>query len=218
MLWDLSHTAGAVPVDLAAADVDLAVGCTYKYLNGGPGSPAWQFVRSDLQTRLGNPLPGWMGHADPFAFDGRHQPAAGARAFLTGTPSILSSAPIEAGVDLLLEVEMENVRAASLELTDRILQWFDDELEPRGMGLASPRQSGVRGGHITLTHPEGLAVDLALVDAGVIPDFRPPDGIRFGPSPLYTTIDEVDRAMALLVEILDGEQWRAFRDEEVVVT
>ncbi len=218
VLWDLSHTAGSIPVDLTGGDADLAVGCSYKYLNGGPGAPAWLYARSELQANLLNPHAGWMGHADVFSFSAEHVPATGIRRFRTGTPPVVSMALIEPGVDLIAEVGMEAIRAASLRLTDRLLRWFDDEMEPRGMGLASPRDPAVRGGHITLTHPEGLAVDLALLEAGVVPDFRPPGGIRFGPSPLYTTLDEVDRAMTVLVEILDSGRWAKHRDDDVVVT
>lgn len=217
-LWDLSHTIGSVPVDLTSAGADLGVGCSYKYLNGGPGAPAWLYVRSEHQDDLLNPHAGWMGHADVFSFSPEHVPATGIRRFRTGTPPVVSMALIEPGVDLLVEVGMENVRAASLALTDRILERFDADLAPRGMGLASPRDPSVRGGHITLTHPEGLAVDLALIDRGVIPDFRPPDGIRIGPAAPYTTLDDVDGALDRLVEILDDGAHRPYMDRGVTVT
>jgi kynureninase len=218
VVWDLSHTAGSVPVDLAATGVDLAVGCSYKYLNGGPGAPAWSFVRHDLQELLENPLAGWMGAADVFSFSPTHTPASGIRRFLTGTPAVVSTALIEPGVDLLLEVGMETLRAASLTLTDRLLQRFDDDLAPRGMGLASPRDPAVRGGHLTFTHPEALALDLALIERGIIPDFRPPDGIRVGPAPLYVTLDDVDRVADALIDLLDSGDHRPHLERDVVVT
>ncbi len=217
-LWDLSHTAGSVPTDLAGAEVDLAVGCSYKHLNGGPGAPAWLFVRRDLQADLGNPHQGWMGHADVFSFSPEYEPAEGIRRFLTGTPPVVSMALIEPGVDLLLEVGMDQVRRLSLQLTDHLLDRFDADLAHRGFGLASPRDPAVRGGHLTLSHPSALALDLALIDRGVIPDFRPPDGIRLGPVALYTTIDEVDRAVDELVDLVDTGAFAAFADAEVVVT
>lgn len=217
-LWDLSHTAGSVPTDLAGAGVDLAVGCSYKYLNGGPGAPAWLFVRRDLQGDLGNPHQGWMGHADVFSFSPDYEPAEGIRRFLTGTPPVVSMALIEPGVDLLLEVGMAEVRRLSLQLTDHLLRRFDADLVPRGFGLASPRDPAVRGGHLTLSHPSALALDLALIDRGVIPDFRPPDGIRLGPVALSTTIEEVDRAVDELIDLVDTGAFRAFEETEVVVT
>ncbi|MEX1281484.1 MAG: aminotransferase class V-fold PLP-dependent enzyme, partial [Acidimicrobiia bacterium] len=149
-LWDLSHTAGSVPTDLAGAEVDLAVGCSYKYLNGGPGAPAWLFVGRDLHADLGNPHQGWMGHADVFSFSPEYEPAEGIRRFLTGTPPVVSLALIEPGVDLLLEVGMDEVRRLSLQLTEHLLDRFDADLAPRGFGLASPRDPAVRGGHLTL--------------------------------------------------------------------
>jgi kynureninase len=218
VLWDLSHTVGAVPVDLTGGGADLAVGCSYKYLNGGPGAPAWLYVRSEHQQLLLNPHAGWMGHADVFSFSPQHVPATGIRRFRSGTPPVVSMALIEPGVDMLAEVGMEAIRAASLRLTDRILERFDDDLATRGLGLASPRDPAVRGGHITLTHPDGLAVDLALIDRGVIPDFRPPGGIRLGPAAPYTTLDDVDRALDILVEILDEGAHEAYARREVTVT
>lgn len=218
VLWDLSHTVGSVPVDLTAADADLAVGCSYKHLNGGPGAPAWLFVRTDLQAVLHNPHAGWMGDADVFAFSPRHVPAEGIRRFLTGTPPVVSMALVEPGVDLLLEVGMATVRELSLALTDRIVARFDAELADRGVRLASPRDRDRRGAHVTIGHDAGLAVDLALIERGVIPDFRPPDGIRLGPAALYTTLDEVDRAVDVLVDVLDTGAWRAHLDDDVVVT
>lgn len=214
-LWDLSHTAGSAPVDLAGAGVDLAVGCSYKYLNGGPGAPAWQFIRTDLQDELTNPLQGWMGAADVFAFASTHTPAPGMRRFLSGTPPVLATALLEPGVDLLLEVGVDRLRAASLALTDRLIERIDAELPAFGIG--SPRDQRHRGGHVLLTHSDAMAINLALHERGIIPDVRPPDGLRIGPAPLYTTLDDIDRLVDALAGILAGGEHQRHRGRDVVV-
>jgi kynureninase len=217
-LWDFSHTVGSVPIDVTNDGVDLAVGCSYKYLNGGPGAPAWLFVRDELADELDNPVRGWMGHDDTFAFDPRWRPAPGTDQFLTGTPPVVSTALIEPGVDLILEAGMDALRSASLDLTARLLAAFDAELGPRGFSLGSPRD-GHRGSHVTLLHPEGLAIDLALIEEErLIPDFRPPDSIRLGITPLYLDGDDVDEAVRRIVRVVDSGAFERHRDRSVGVT
>jgi kynureninase len=217
VLWDLSHAAGSVPVDLAGTGADLAVGCTYKYLNGGPGAPAFLYVRSELQGEIGNPIPGWMGHEDTFSFDPAHRPASGIRKLLTGTPGVLGTALIEPGVDLLLEAGMDAVRDVSLRLTGYLLELYDEHLAPRGFGLGSPRNER-RGSHITLTHSDALAIDQALIAAGVVPDFRPPDGIRFGSAPLYVSFADIAGAVHRTCEIVDGGAFEVYANARPEVT
>jgi len=204
-LWDLSHSAGAVVVDLRGADADLAVGCTYKYLNGGPGAPAFLYVRHDLQDALANPISGWLGRADPFDFALDYAPAAGIRRFLTGTPPILSLAAVEPGIDLLLEAGMARLRERSVRLSEYLIARWEERLEPLGFRLNSPRDPARRGSHVSLGHDDGLRINLALIhEAQVLPDFRRPDNIRLGIAPLYNTFAElyttVERLRAVVVE------------------
>jgi kynureninase len=218
-LWDLSHSAGAIPLDVGAAGADLAVGCGYKYLNGGPGAPAFLFVRRGLQNELSQPIWGWLGHAEPFAFELDYRPAGGIRSFVAGTPPILSLLPLEAGVDLLLEAGMERLRAKSAALAELLIEMADALLEPHSIRVASPREPDRRGSHVSLAHPQALAVDLALIhEAGVIPDFRGPDNIRFGLAPLYNTFWEVAEAMLKLRQVLEERSFEKFVGREVAVT
>lgn len=218
VLWDFSHSVGSVPLDVTAAGVDLAVGCSYKYLNGGPGAPAWMYVRGELAEQLDNPIRGWMGHAEVFAFDPSWAPAPGIGRMRTGTPPVVSTALIEPGVDLVLEAGMDAIREASLGLTERFLDAFDAELASRGFTLASPRDLH-RGGHVSLRHPEGLAIDLALIaEERLIPDFRPPDAIRLGFAPLYLDLHDVDEAVTRIVRVVDSGAYERHRDRSVEVT
>ncbi len=206
-LWDLSHAAGSVPVDLNGANADLAVGCTYKYLNGGPGSPAFLYVREDLQDELSNPIQGWMGQADMFDFGLEYIPAAGIQHFLTGTPPILSVSAIEPGVDLLLTAGMEALRAKSVAQSEYLIALWEAKLAPLGFSLKSPRNVERRGSHVSLGHPDGWRIAQALInDQGVLPDFRKPDNIRLGIAPIYTSFAEiftaVDRLEAVMTERL----------------
>lgn len=218
-LWDLSHSAGALEIDLGAAGADLAVGCSYKYLSGGPGAPAFLYVRRELQERLQNPIPGWLGSATPFDFAPQHRPATGVRRFLTGTPPLLSLALVEPGVELLLEAGMARVREKSLRQTGYLLELWEAELEPLGFALASPRDPDRRGSHVALRHPQGLGVDLALIrEARVIPDFRPPDVIRLGVAPLYTRFAELHEAVRRLAEVVRRGRHLAYQREAPAVT
>ena len=206
VIWDLSHSAGAIELDLDGTGGDLAVGCGYKYLNGGPGAPAFVYVAERLQGELHSPLQGWMGHVEPFAFDDAYRPAAGILSFLTGTPSILALAALEAGLDTFADILMRDVEAKARRLS----QFFVDEVEARcgdEVRLASPRDPVQRGSHVVFAHPEGYAVMQALIDRGVIGDFRAPDLMRFGFTPLYTRFEEVWLAAEILSDILSSRDW-----------
>jgi kynureninase len=219
ILWDLSHSVGALPIDLTAAGADLAVGCTYKYLNGGPGAPAFLYVRRDLQNRLANPITGWMGSASMFDFALTYRPAPGLRRFLTGTPSIVSLSLIEPGVDLLLEVGMEAVRAKSVRQTTYFIDLWEAMLAPLGFRLQSPREADRRGSHVALGHDEGLAINLALIhEFGILPDFRPPDTIRFGIAPLYTSFTDLYDTVMALATIVATRRYEPYRRIRPLVT
>jgi kynureninase len=202
-LWDLSHAAGAVPVELGAGGADLAVGCTYKYLNGGPGAPAFLYVRRGLQERLRSPIQGWFGQRDQFAMGAGYEPEAGVARFLAGTPPILDLVAVEVGARLVAEAGIPALRAKSLALTELVVALHDDWLEPLGFRLGTPREPERRGGHVTLRHDDGWRICRALVElARVVPDFRRPDAVRYGLPPLYTRFvdawDAVDRLRRLV--------------------
>jgi len=205
-VWDLSHSAGAIELDLTGARSDLAVGCGYKYLNGGPGAPAFLYVAQALQGELRSPLQGWMGHAQPFAFDDDYRAAPGIRSFLTGTPSILALAALDAGLDTFDGIALRDLEAKSRALS----QLFVDEVEARcgrEVTLASPRDPAKRASHVVFAHEQGYAVMQALIDRGVIGDFRAPDLMRFGFTPLYTRFEDVVRAAEILGDILTTRAW-----------
>ena len=205
-VWDLSHSAGGIELDLDGAGCDLAVGCGYKYLNGGPGAPAFIYVAERLQSELTNPLQGWMGHAEPFAFIDDYRPSEGILRFLTGTPSILAMAALEAGIDTFEGISMREVAAKSRRLS----QLFVEEVRSRcgdEVSLASPLDPDQRGSHVVFAHPEGYAVMQSLIARGVIGDFRAPDLMRFGFAPLYNSYSEVVRAAEILAEILASREW-----------
>ncbi|MEV7429976.1 aminotransferase class V-fold PLP-dependent enzyme [Nocardioides sp. NPDC092400] len=195
VVWDLSHSAGSVEVELDAWGADLAVGCTYKYLNGGPGSPAFAYVRADLVSEVQQPLWGWMGHADPFAMGPGYEPAPGIRRMLTGTPPVLAMQPLQAMLDLVEEAGMPAVRAKAMALTEHAVALADERLATYGVRLASPRDPAGRGAHVMLEHPAFREVTALLWQRGVVPDFRPPSGLRVGLSPLSTSFVEVERGI-----------------------
>jgi kynureninase len=204
ILWDLSHSAGVVPVALAESGADLAVGCTYKYLNAGPGAPAFLFVRTELQEQMRSPIWGWFGQRDQFAMGPRYEPAPGIERFLAGTPPVLGLAAVEAGVDLILEAGVERAYEKARALTELLIALHDERLAPLGLRLNTPRDPSRRGAHVSLGHDEGWRLCRALIErADVIPDFRPPDTVRLGFAPLYSRLvdvwDTVDR-LARLVE------------------
>ncbi|MDB5078072.1 MAG: kynureninase [Chloroflexi bacterium] len=219
VLWDLSHSVGAMPIDLEVAGVDFAIGCTYKYLNGGPGAPAFLYVRRDLQDQIGNTIPGWMGQRDLFDFGIAYQPAEGIRRHLTGTPPVVSLALIEPGVDILLEAGIQNVRAKSLAQSAYLIELWEDLLAPLGFRLNSPRDEHRRGSHLAIGHDEALRIDLALIqEMNVIPDFRAPETIRLGIAPLYTTYRDLHSAVMRLRSVVAEGRYRQYRNESPVVT
>jgi kynureninase len=204
-LWDLSHSVGSVELHLDAWGVDLAVGCTYKYLNGGPGAPAFAYLRRELQGELRQPIQGWMGHRASFEMGPGHEPAEGVRALLSGTPPILAMVPLHANLDMLAEAGIEAVRAKSVLLTGYALELADRWLAPLGVEVAGPRDAARRGGHVTLAHPGFERLLGSLWDNGVLPDFRNPNGIRIGPAPLSTSFAEVHRGLSLVRDLLEKQ-------------
>ena len=201
MLWDLCHSIGAVPVELDAAGADLAVGCTYKYVNAGPGAPACLYVRRDLQESLRQPIWGWFGQADQFGMGPRYQPVAGIDRFATGTPQIIGTVAVREGARLLGEAGIERLRAKSTALTSYLIDLADEWLTPYGFRLASPRAASHRGGHVTLHHDDAWRISQALTAAGVIGDYRTPDRIRLGPAAITTRFADVFDAMDRLRQI-----------------
>ncbi len=199
-LWDLSHSAGSVPLALDADGCDLAVGCTYKYLNGGPGAPAYMYVRRDLQPKLRQPIWGWLGRRDPFEMAPGYLPGAGMAAFLSGTPPVLSLVGVDEGVKLLAEAGIDRVREKGVALTELAIALVDERLPE--VTVASPREPASRGAHVALAHPDARTLCARLVERGVVPDFRRPDVIRFGLSPLTTRFVDVWDGVEALRELL----------------
>jgi kynureninase len=210
VLWDVSHSVGVWPLKFRADDVDLAVGCTYKYLNGGPGAPAFLFVRRELQEQLENPVAGWMGQERPFEFDLNYSPAPGLRRFLTGTPPILALAPVAACVDLVLEAGVERLRAKSVAQTGYMIALWEEYLQPLGFELRTPREAARRGSHIALGHPEGWRIAQALAEMNVVLDFRHPDNLRLAAAPLYTTFRELHEAVSRLRQVAAEGRYKRY--------
>ncbi|MFI1419265.1 kynureninase [Streptomyces sp. NPDC020731] len=202
VVWDLCHSAGALPVGLDEYGVDLAVGCTYKYLNGGPGSPAFLYVRADLQDRFDSPLPGWNSHAEPFGMRADYEPAAGAARGRVGTPDILSMLALEAALEVWDGVTVDAVRAKSLALTDFFLECVEAYVPEGRVECLTPRAHGERGSQIALRCPDAGDVMRRLIERGVVGDFRHPDVLRFGFTPLYVGFADVERAARVLAEVL----------------
>jgi kynureninase len=205
-LWDLSHSAGAIELDLGGSGSDLAVGCGYKYLNGGPGAPAFIYVANRLQDELQSPLKGWMGHAQPFAFLDDYRAAPGIRRFLTGTPSVLALAALEAGIDTFADVSMGDLARKSRALSQLFIAAVEQSCGSE-VRLGSPRDPARRASHVVFSHEEGYAVIQALIARGVIGDFRAPDLMRFGFAPLYNRFVDMVRAATILSEILATREW-----------
>jgi kynureninase len=203
VVWDLCHSVGAIPVELDAAEADFAVGCTYKFLNAGPGAPAFLYIGQRHQAGFHQPVTGWIGAADIFAMADRYTPAPGVRRALSGTPSILGMIGVEQGVALLAEAGIARVRAKGRALGRWVIQLADAWLAPLGHTVASPRPDDRRGGHVTLRHPDAEQLSRTLVDNGVIIDFRHPDGIRIGLSPLTTSFTEIWHAMDRIRELTE---------------
>ena len=209
-LWDLAHSAGAVPVDLNACDADFAVGCGYKFLNGGPGAPAFLFVARRHQDVFRQPLSGWLGHAQPFAFDPLYSPADGVARYICGTPPVLSMTALECGVDLFLSTNstnMADVRRKSLALSDLFIALVDQRCAGFDLRLATPRDPAMRGSQVSFHHPHAYEIMQALITAGVVGDFRAPDILRFGLTPLYTRFTDIWDAVDALRHILSSRTW-----------
>jgi kynureninase len=205
-IWDLCHSAGAVIVDCERTGLDLAVGCSYKYLNGGPGAPAFAYARSDLHATVQNPLPGWLGHASPFDFEASYHAAAGIRGFVTSTPAILGLSALDAALDAFEGLTMEAIRQKSVSLTELFIASLEERELP-GLQLASPRDEARRGSQVSLGHGDAYAVVQALISRGVIGDFRAPDLCRFGFSPLYLRHVDVFEAVEQLEAVLETKEY-----------
>lgn len=206
-LWDVCHSAGALPVDLADAEVDLAVGCSYKYLNGGPGAPAWAYVAPRWQPEIDSPLPGWNSHRDPFAMQQRFEPVDGIGRLRTGTPPMLSMVALEAALRAFDGVEIDQVRARSLELTSLLIELVDS-VPGCDVEVVTPREPARRGSQVSLRHPDAFPIVQALIARGVVGDFRAPDVIRLGVAPLYIGRADVERAVQQLAEVISTGEFR----------
>lgn len=223
MLWDLSHSIGAVPGELTLSNADLAVGCTYKYLNGGPGAPAFLYIRKNLQHSLISPIWGWFGQDKPFDFKLDYHPANGIKRFLAGTPPLISLVPLERSLDILLEAGMEPLRQKSIKLGEYLLCLADEVLIPLGFKIASPLDPERRGSHISLRHAEAYRICKALMDDQIgsfvlIPDFREPDNIRLGLTPAYTSFTDIYHAVKELEEIVSKGIFKKFTGDKEEVT
>ena len=206
ILWDLSHSVGSVPVHLDECDVDFAVGCTYKYLNGGPGAPAFGYVRMNLQEQVSQPIWGWLGRVDAFEMEHGYEPAAGIRRIISGTPPIIAMIPVRAGVELVAEAGIEAIRAKSIALTEFAIEVVDSWPAELQVTIGSPRDSASRGGHVTIRRADFRELTPLLWEHGVIPDFRAPDGIRLGLSPLSTSFVELHRGLETISELCSRDR------------
>lgn len=211
-LWDLSHSVGAMDLALDDAGVDLAVGCTYKYLNGGPGSPAFGYVAARHLDALDQPVPGWVGHADPFSMDEVHRPAPGIRRLLSGTPPVLALTVLAASLDEWDGRDLLALRAHSVALTERFIALADERLAAHGFEVVTPRDPAARGSQVSLRHAQAWEVVQAAIDVGVVGDYREPGLCRFGFAPLYLQLDEVDEAVDRLVGVMETEAWRPYAE------
>ncbi|KAA0944961.1 kynureninase [Pseudomonas sp. ANT_H14] len=206
-IWDLAHSAGAVPIDLHQACADYAIGCTYKYLNGGPGSQAFVWVNPALVDVVTQPLSGWFGHTRQFAMESRYAPSNGIARYLCGTQPITSLAMVECGLEIFAQTDMASLRRKSLALTDLFIEQVEARCAAHELNLITPREHAKRGSHVSFEHPQGYAIVQALIARGVIGDYREPQIMRFGFTPLYTSFTEVWDAVEILGEILDQKTW-----------
>ncbi len=219
VLWDLSHSAGAVPIELDKCNVDFAIGCTYKYLNGGPGAPAFLYINKSLQNQAISPIWGWWGQSDPFAFDLDYQPALGIQRFLAGTAPMLSIIAMEEALTPILLAGMEAIRAKSILMTDFASYLTDGLLAPLGFSLGSPRDSAKRGSHISIRHPDGYRINRAMIEEmNVIPDFRAPDNIRLGFAPLYISFTEIWEGFDRIKRLMEEKRYEKYPKQRLVVT
>jgi kynureninase len=219
ILWDLSHSAGAVPIELDKCNVDFAIGCTYKYLNGGPGAPAFLYVNKSLQNDVTSPIWGWWGQSNPFEFDLNYQPAPGVQRFLAGTAPMLSMLAMEEALTPLLEAGMDALRAKSILMTDYASFLTDSLLAPLGFSLGSPRDSAKRGSHISIRHTEGYRINRALIEEmNVIPDFREPDNIRLGFAPLYISFADIWEGFDRICKMVEEKRYEKYPQQKLTVT
>ena len=218
VLWDLCHSAGSVPVELDACGADLAVGCTYKYLNAGPGAPAFLYVSRHLDGALRQPIQGWFGQREQFQMGPDYDPAPGIGRFLTGTPDISGTAAVEEGARLLADAGIDRLRDKGMRLTDYLIALADAWLAPLGCAVASPRDPARRGGHVCLRHPEAWRIGQALIHEGVIGDYRTPDRLRLGPAPISTRYTDIWDAMDATRRILMSKDYEHFPAEPAQVT
>ncbi len=223
ILWDLSHSAGVIPIDLKASQVDMAIGCTYKYLNSGPGAPAFLYIRKDLQERLQNPIQGWFGANDPFYFSTTYSPAEGLRKFLTGTPPILSLSAMEDALAIIREAGIDNIRDKSEKQSEYMIELIDRWLVPLGCKLGSPQEVNKRGSHISIAHNEAYRINQAMIHPPegvsiIIPDFREPDNIRLGIAPLYTSFREIFDTISRIRDIISQKSYLDYSKERKDVT
>jgi kynureninase len=207
IIWDLCHSAGAVEVDLNGCGADLAVGCGYKYLNGGPGAPGYIFVAERLQDKLHSPLTGWMGHDAPFDFRDEYVPASGIDRFLCGTPPIIGMAALEQGVALFKDLDLGALFVKSEDLCTYFIEWVHQRCGDYGFELITPREPAERGSHVSFMHEQAYPICQALIARGVVGDFRAPDVLRMGFTPLYTRFEDVWRAVSILGEVMDSREW-----------
>jgi kynureninase len=219
VLWDLSHSVGAVPVELDKCDVDFAIGCTYKYLNGGPGAPAFLYVNKRIQNDVTSPIWGWWGQKDPFEFDLNYRPAPGVQRFLAGTAPMLSTIAMEEALAPMLEAGMDALRAKSILMTDYAAYLTDQLLAPFGFSLGSPRDSARRGSHISIRHREGYRINRAMIEEmNVIPDFRAPDNIRLGFAPLYVSFTDIWEGFDRIRRVVEEKRYENYPGQKLTVT
>src|SRR5215208_6582837 len=219
VLWDLSHSAGAVPIELDTCNADFAIGCTYKYLNGGPGAPAFLYVNKGIQDRVTSPIWGWWGQSNPFAFDLNYEPAPGVQRFLAGTAPMLSTLAMEEALAPLLEAGMDALRAKSVLMTDYASYLTEHLLAPLGFSLGSPRDSARRGSHFSIRHKEGYRINRAMIEEmNVIPDFRAPDNIRLGFAPLFLSFTDIWKGFDRIRIVVEEKRYEKYTKQRVVVT
>jgi len=219
MLWDVCHSVGAVPVELDAWGADLAVGCTYKYLNGGPGAPAFLYVRRDLQDKLHPPMWGWFADHAPFAFELDFSPVPGIGHFMVSSPPVLSMLAMEASLDIVLQAGIERIRRKSVAQTSYLIDLFDARLAPLGFALGTPRDPSRRGSHVSIRHPEGYRINRAMIEEmDLIPDFREPDNIRLGIAPLYISFEEIYEAVERICRVVEEKRYLHYPQQHLKVT
>ena len=223
IVWDLSHAIGAVEIDLKETQTKIALGCSYKFMNGGPGSPAFLFIQKKLQDLLHNPIKGWFGHQNPFNFAPNYLPDSGINRFASGTTQVLSMQAMEPGIDITLEAGIKNLRKKSIALSEFFLNGIEEELIPLGFKIQSPSNSDFRGSHLTISHPASWQICQALIQGEsnalkVIPDYRPPNLLRFGIAPLYTSYENIFRVLIRIKEIVKTESYKKFEIKKTKVT